>query len=583
MNRDLEPNPVNSVQLGSIYVGDCIQFMERHIKDLAVDLIIADPPYNIGYEYDIYNDNRPDREYLDWTYRWINAAVKLLKPDGSLWIAIGDEYVAEVKWIAQRQVGLHLRNWVVWYYTFGVQCRDKFSRSHTHLLYFVKDPSHYKFRAERIRVPSARRLVYNDARTHPAGRVPDNTWILRPQDIPQSLTPLEDTWYFARIAGTFKERARFVQCQLPEKLLARIILACSDPGDLVFDPFVGSGSTLMVAKKLARRYLGCELSPNYARWAEKRLELTNVGDPLEGPEDPLMSAPSTPDYVQYSQLTKTELANLHKGVLDCFLSVHQGYSIDRVLADPLLNMQFQDACSRAKLPGRPVDWNLALLRLRKSRRVPLPARRKTKVSRTELDAISYAAEMALRRLLDQGYPSLDYILADPVAALRFDDLARRLAPGATAFHYRWAALRLRKQAHLLRERGGHLADYLSGKNDQSALLLERGIEAMVPAGAGIYYLQQRISSRRDLVTVYIGHTRDIATTVTNLVSARDHVRALCRRPGELYISVPQLSDKINYLELGALQYREASQYKPELNYLGMEDRRQAEDVAADSS
>ncbi|MDW8224090.1 MAG: site-specific DNA-methyltransferase, partial [Gemmatales bacterium] len=421
--------------------------MAQLADSLKVDLIIADPPYNIGYDYDIYNDNRPDEEYLDWTHRWISAAHRLLKDDGSIWIAIGDEYAAEIKYIAQRKVGLHLRNWVIWYYTFGVSCQDKFSRSHTHLLYFVKNTNSFKFRAERIRVPSARRLVYEDARTNPAGRVPDNTWILRPQDIPNCFQAIEDTWYFARVAGTFRERAKFMQCQLPEQLLARIILSCSDPGDVVFDPFAGSGSSLVVAKKLGRRWLGCELSPNYARQAQQRLDLAQVGDLLEGPDNPLLSSPSTPCYLSIEGLTQREFDYDQRLLTQCFLSVSNGFSVDRLLADPVLSVRFLDACSQAGLPGRPVDWNLALLRLRKQKELRSGCTRRTLLRRQDLDPILFAAEIALRKVLDQGYPSLDYILADPAAVIRFDDLARRLAPGRPTWHYRWAALHLRKRTH----------------------------------------------------------------------------------------------------------------------------------------
>ena len=114
-------------------------------------------------------------------------------------------------------------------------------------------------------MPSARQLVYADRRANPTGRLPDDTWILRPQDLPEGFQPDEDTWYFPRVCGTFKERAGWHGCQMPEQLLGRIIRACSNEGELVLDPFAGSGTTLAVAKKLGRRFLGFELSPQYAK------------------------------------------------------------------------------------------------------------------------------------------------------------------------------------------------------------------------------------------------------------------------------------------------------------------------------
>jgi len=174
-----------------------------------------------------------------------------------------------------------------------VNCTKKFSRSHTHLFHFVKDPKSFTFNGDPIRVKSARQLVYADARAHPNGKLPDDTWILRPQDSPEGFRPDQDTWYFPRVCGTFKERAGWHGCQMPERLLKRIIEVSSNPGDLVLDPFAGSGTTLVVAKKLGRRWIGFELSENYVAKTRARLKTAVVGSPLEGVEDPKASAPAT--------------------------------------------------------------------------------------------------------------------------------------------------------------------------------------------------------------------------------------------------------------------------------------------------
>jgi site-specific DNA-methyltransferase (adenine-specific) len=123
--------------------------------------------------------------------------------------------------------------------------------------------------------------------------LPADRWVLRPQDLPDGFRPDADTWYFPRVCGTFSERAGWHGCQMPERLLARIILACSHQNDLVLDPFAGSGTTLAVAKKLGRRFLGFELSADYARNVKKRLAGVRAGDPLEGAAEPLCSVPST--------------------------------------------------------------------------------------------------------------------------------------------------------------------------------------------------------------------------------------------------------------------------------------------------
>ncbi|MCA9031246.1 MAG: site-specific DNA-methyltransferase, partial [Planctomycetaceae bacterium] len=178
---------------------DCVQGL-RQLEAESVDLAFADPPFNIGYEYDTYDDTREAADYLSWCHEWMSGLYRALKPDGTFWLAIGDEFAAELKIEAQK-LGFHCRSWVIWYYTFGVNCVNGFSRSHTHLFHFVKDKSKFTFHRmnPQIRVKSARQLVYADKRANPNGRLPDNTWIIRPQDAPQSFSPNHDTWYFARV------------------------------------------------------------------------------------------------------------------------------------------------------------------------------------------------------------------------------------------------------------------------------------------------------------------------------------------------------------------------------------------------
>jgi site-specific DNA-methyltransferase (adenine-specific) len=278
----------------SIVHGDCLELMIS-LPEASVDLAFADPPFNIGYNYDVYDDRKANHDYLDWSRSWIAAVHRILKSSGTFWLAIGDEYAAELK-LASQEIGFHCRSWVIWYYTFGVNCKNKFSRSHAHLFYFVKDAKQFTFRADEPenRIPSARQLVYADTRANPAGRLPDDTWVLRPQDLADCFTTAEDTWYFPRVAGTFKERAGFHGCQMPEQLLGRIIRLCSSPGDIVLDPFSGSATTLAVAKKLGRQYLGFDLSEEYVTRGRERLASISAGDPLNGAPEPTVSAPATP-------------------------------------------------------------------------------------------------------------------------------------------------------------------------------------------------------------------------------------------------------------------------------------------------
>lgn len=276
-----------SIPRNTLAVGDCIETMANW-PEASIDLIFADPPYNIGYQYDKYEDKRDDHDYIDWTMKWIDGCARLLKPTGSFYILIGDEYAAETRVHLkelERDHKLVFRNWVIWHYTFGQNCRLKFNRSHAHLFYCVgsaafdkwtaKKPP-FTFNREAIAVPSARQTTYNDARANPKGKLPDDTWYLRPQaaqDMGDYFTSIEsDVWYQSRLCGTFRERTGWHPCQLPEALLERVVKVSSNEGDLVFDPFTGSGTTLAVAARLKRDYLGCELSEDYAAKALERIE-----------------------------------------------------------------------------------------------------------------------------------------------------------------------------------------------------------------------------------------------------------------------------------------------------------------------
>lgn len=270
-------------QPDTIHCGDCCDLLEQ-VAPESVALAVVDPPYNIGYDYgeDEYDDNLSPALYQRWSRQWMKLVHRALQPDGSMWLIIGDEWAAELK-VLSREVGFHLRSWVVWYYTFGVNSPKKLSRSHAHLLYLTKNPTAFTFNSNQIRVPSARAVVYNDKRAHPDGRLPDDTWILRPQDLPDGFPAEGDTWHVPRVCGTFKERQEGAANQLPEQLVGRIIRACSDEGQLILDPMCGTGTVLATAKKLNRRYLGFDSSQKYSQLSSVRLDKVNPGDALDGP------------------------------------------------------------------------------------------------------------------------------------------------------------------------------------------------------------------------------------------------------------------------------------------------------------
>ena len=239
-----------------------------------VDLAFADPPFNIGYLYHGYNDKRNTADYLAFSKEWMQAVHRALKPTGSFYLAIGDEYAADLCVIARREIGFHLRNWIIWHYTFGQQTKAKFAKSHTHILYFTKDEKTFTFNADAVRVASARQTTYADTRANPKGKLPDDTWFLRPQEAaPHAyFEPGCDTWNVSRVCGTFNEREGFHGCQMPMGVLTRIIKASSNAGDIVLDPFNGSGTTVVAAAMLDRKYIGIDQSEEYVGYARKRLQ-----------------------------------------------------------------------------------------------------------------------------------------------------------------------------------------------------------------------------------------------------------------------------------------------------------------------
>ena len=263
-------------ETNQIIQGDCIKVLNDGPEGW-IDLVFADPPFNIGYLYHGYDDERKTEDYLKFSQDWMQAVYRALKPTGSFYLAIGDEYAADLCVIARRTIGFHMRNWIIWHYTFGQQTKKMFAKSHTHILYFSKSKpeaglGNLTFNADAVRVASARQTTYGDARANPKGKLPDDTWYLRPQETTGDLFAEDsDTWNVSRVCGTFKEREGWHGCQMPIQVLDRIIKASSNPGDIVLDPFNGSGTTVVSAALLGRKYVGIEQSREYVEFAQKRL------------------------------------------------------------------------------------------------------------------------------------------------------------------------------------------------------------------------------------------------------------------------------------------------------------------------
>ena len=242
----------------------------------------------------------------------------MLKPTGTFWLAIGDEFAAELKLIFQRELGLIPRSWVIWYYTFGVHCTKKFTRSHAHLFHFVKDPKQFTFNDQ------------DDPR--PLGAA---TRLLRPPRRPQGPPPRRhlDPPPAGRPRGLPARRRHLV---LPPRLrhlqgarrLARLPDARTAPGPdhpRLLEPRRGRPRPLRRQRHDAGRrqeagsapFLGFELSPDYAAQIRARLDVAHEGQRLEGGEEPLAGGKRTPG-VRSRRLSFP--ARVRPGMSSCLIS-----------------------------------------------------------------------------------------------------------------------------------------------------------------------------------------------------------------------------------------------------------------------
>lgn len=267
MSKKRRPPPLGGYQLSR---GDCVAKL-LDLPEESAHLVIADPPYNQKMTYDAYDDNLDHADYMAWTKRWLAAAHQALHRHGALWLFAPDDWVSELDVLAKRKFRFTKRRHVVWTFTFGQASQKNFSKSHCHLLYFTKTKTRFTFNPDAVRVPSARQLVYNDPRQNAAGKLPDATWMLLHAQLAPYLTPDKDVWLENRICGTYGERQKHSPNQIPLPLMERIIASTTNPGELVVDPFAGTGAAGVAAVLLGRDYLGFDLSKECVRQSRARI------------------------------------------------------------------------------------------------------------------------------------------------------------------------------------------------------------------------------------------------------------------------------------------------------------------------
>ncbi len=247
------------MEINTFIVGDATETLKNFQND-SVDLVCTDPPYNLGKDYGNNIDLKQWHEYEGFTKNWADESSRVLKQTGSLYVFMGVKFISKLFIILQNS-GLHFNGWITWHYTQGMGRTKGYSPRHEDILYFTKSDK-YTFNLDSIRIPQK----YYRKRNNMSGANPG------------------DVWEFSHIHYSNPERLDH-PTQKPEALMKRIILASSNERDIVLDPFVGSGTTCVVANALKRKWIGIDINPKYIEMSQERINkessLLDSFDPRE--------------------------------------------------------------------------------------------------------------------------------------------------------------------------------------------------------------------------------------------------------------------------------------------------------------
>jgi len=245
-----------------IYLGDALEILPS-IPDESVDLVFVDPPYNIGKDFAGRKDKwKTDEEYLSWCYQWIDMCIRKLKPSGSMYVMTSTQFMPFFDIYIRKKMIILSR--IVWSYdSSGVQAKNFYGSMYEPILFCVKDKNKYTFNANSILIEAKtgakRKLI--DYRKNP------------PQPYKTEKVP-GNVWNFARVRYRMEEYENH-PTQKPISLLERIILASSNVGDVVLDPFSGTFTTCFVAQQLNRRFVGIEIQEDYFKIGLRRLQIAS--------------------------------------------------------------------------------------------------------------------------------------------------------------------------------------------------------------------------------------------------------------------------------------------------------------------
>ncbi len=241
--------------INQIIQGDCLEIM-KNIPDNSVDITFADPPFNLKKKYNGYKDSREFQEYLEWSKKWINEMVRITKPTGSIfvhnipkWLTYYTSFLNEIA---------YFKHWIAWDAPTAPMGKS-LQPSHYGILYYVKDLKKAKFYEIRYPHKRCRKCNYlikdyggKKASLHPFGPL------------------VSDVWTDIHRVKHNKYRDEH-PCQLPIHLLERIILMSTDEDDIVLDPFVGTGTTPIAAKRLGRKFIGIDIDEKYVNITQDKL------------------------------------------------------------------------------------------------------------------------------------------------------------------------------------------------------------------------------------------------------------------------------------------------------------------------
>lgn len=245
-----------------LYQGDCLHLMET-LDGSHFDLTVTSPPYNIGKEYEAV---KPVDRYVDWCEQWMRHVHRLTTRFGAFWLNVGylnlpgRAKAIPIPYLLWDRVPFYLIQEVVWNYGAGVAARRSLSPRNEKFLWYVKDPDNYTFDLDAVRDPNVK---YPNQKKN--GKLKCNPLGKNPTDV----------WEFPKVtSGRFrssKERTNH-PAQFPVAVIDRVIKASSRPGDVVFDPFLGSGTTVEAALRNDRLAVGFEVDPTYVQTAIERIE-----------------------------------------------------------------------------------------------------------------------------------------------------------------------------------------------------------------------------------------------------------------------------------------------------------------------